>query len=51
MSRSDFITYSTYAALDVAVDNNNADCGPLSECRTPEMQYREAGGRYGQMQP
>ena len=25
MSRSDFLTYSTYAALDVAIDINNRD--------------------------
>ena len=44
MSRSDFLTYATYAALDVAVDTNNADCAIVdTQCRMPEMQYRERG--------
>ena len=42
MSRSDFLTYSTYAALDVATDINNRDCGLTDpDCRMPEMEYRE----------
>ena len=46
MSRSDFLTYSTYAALDVATDINNRDCGIGDpECFMPEMEYREVWPR------
>ena len=43
MSRSDFLTYATYAALDVATAINNRDCGGISDadCFMPEMQYRD----------
>ena len=42
MSRSDFLTYSTYAALDVATDINNRDCRIGDEdCFMPQMEYRE----------
>ena len=42
MSRSDFLTYSTYAALDVAIVNNNRACGiDNHECRMPEVEFRE----------
>ena len=42
MSRSDFLTYSTYAALDVATAINNRDCRVGdTDCFMPEMEYRE----------
>ena len=40
MSRTDFLTYSTYAAIDVAIELNNVACGGRRGCLMPEMEYR-----------
>ena len=40
MSRTDFLTYSTYAAIDVAVELNNVACAGRRGCLMPEMEYR-----------
>ena len=40
MSRADFLAYSAYAAIDVAIEINNVNCVQPG-CQMPEMVYRE----------
>ena len=42
MSRADFLTYSAYAAVDVAIEINNRECPQQPDCQMPEMVYRQA---------
>ena len=42
MSRADFLTYSAYAAVDVAIEINNIYCVDQPGCQMPEMEYRDA---------
>ena len=42
MSRADFLTYSAYAAVDVAIEINNRECPQQPDCQMPEMEYRQA---------
>ena len=42
MSRADFLTYSAYAAVDVAIEINNRNCTQQPDCQMPELEYRQA---------
>merc|ERR1712027_62069 len=45
MSRADFLTYSAYAAVDVAIEINNRECPQQPDCQMPEMVYSWKYGR------